>query len=113
MKTDFDTLWENTTYTRCPLTDEQMEGMIARAQTQTPSVEEVTQPPHRPFRWWLAPLAVAAGLAIILIPVRQTTLYAAGPQQVDYHGQQVRFVCNSGCDVETVIGSLNSYLVKS
>ena len=112
MKTDFDTLWGNTTNKQCPLSDEQVESMIARAKSQTPTVDAVTGPLQRPFRWWLAPLAVAAGLAVVLIPIRSNNLQAAVPQ-VNYHGQQVRFVCNSSCDAETVIGSLNSYLVKS
>ena len=50
MKTDFDTLWGNTTNKQCPLSDEQVESMIARAKSQTPTVDAVTGPLQRPFR---------------------------------------------------------------
>ncbi len=42
--------------------------------------------------------------------VTGTPPFCSGPQNINYNGQTVRFICNNNCDAEYVIGSFNDYL---
>lgn len=112
MNTDFDTLWKTRNETHCPLSDQQLSEMIDRAKSQEPHADFLVLPSRHPFRRWMASLAAAAGLAILIIPTTMMNAQAAVPQQIDYHGQQVKFICNNRCNAENVIQSLDSYIQK-
>ncbi len=112
MNKDFDTLWKRGIETRCPLSDRQLAEMVAQAKEQTPQTDTVTRRERHPFRTWLAPLAVAAGLALFVIPTTKD-MDAAVPHNVDYQGQQVKFICNNRCDASGVMESLDAYIMKT
>ena len=113
MNKDFDTLWETGINDRCPLSDQQLAEMIAHAKEQPSQTGTMTYREQHPFRPWLAPLAVAAGLTLLIIPTTMKNAHAAVPQSVVYQGQQVKFICNNRCDANSVVESLDAYLLKS
>ena len=89
-----------------------MQVMIDKAMTLQPSVGTFAQPRRSKAVNWLAPLAVAASLALIMWPSMQTEV-APKPTRVAYGGQDVLFICNSHCEVTNVISSLDDYLQKA
>lgn len=54
-------------------------------------------------------LSAAACVAAVMM-VTGTPPFCSGPQNINYNGQTVRFICNNNCDAEYVIGSFNDYL---
>ena len=113
MNIDIDTLWKTGIETRCPLSDQQLSEMVTHAKEHPKQAVTVTYHERLPFRQWLAPLAVAAGLALLIIPTTMKNAHATVPSSVDYQGQQVKFICNNRCDAGSVIELLDAYIVKS
>ncbi len=114
MKIEFDTLWGTKNETPCPLSDQQLESMIAHAKEQHLEREQITiNHKTTSTNRWVVSLAVAAGLAILIIPIKLMDAHAASPSQIDYRGQQVKFICNNRCDAVSVIESLDAFIKKS
>ena len=109
MNTDFETLWVSKHEEHCPLTDEQMDSMIARAMKEPASMEPVKFKP-RHTRRWLIPVGAVAAVAAMVITV--SLHHHATPKQVEYNGQSVKFISNNNCSAENVIDALNLYIEK-
>ena len=110
---DFDTFWRTGIGARCPLSERQLAEMVAHAKEQPSQASTATYRGRHPFWSWLAPVAVAAGLAILIIPVTVMNVRADAPRSIDYQGQQVKFICNNRCDAGSVMESLDAYIMKS
>lgn len=115
--TDFDNQWQRRARrlaaSECPLSDDQMAALIARAKLATPAVGCT---PH-PYRGWLhakaaAPVAAAACLALIAIPL--TTSHQSDSDSIVTHrGVQVYFACNNHCSADHVLNALDAKILHS
>lgn len=113
-KKTFDELWQKQTTVglgcRCPLKEGELEAMVQKAILSTPMAEEKPAAVRRPFaNRLIAPLGIAAAVALILIPINRKS-YAASIPTVKYGDQSIRFVCNHECAPDGVIGSFNSFV---
>ncbi len=109
MNNEFDILWEKSQSVRCPLSDETVEMMVAKAMQRSSELKPLKH--HRiPRRPWLVATAVAAASAAVVVPVAMT--HQIAPKQVDYNGQSVSFIGNNGCEADSIINALDTYLAN-
>ena len=120
MNMDFDTLWDTKNEARCPLTNQQLESMIARAREQSGTQWSATDASmvkqvsltagQSASKRWVLPFAAAACLILMVFPLARKNVYGAVPHTIDYQGQQVKFICNNQCDASSVIESLDAFI---
>lgn len=86
--------------------------MIRLAQISVPSsTTRPTRSRARLHRGKVITLSLSAAACVAaVVMVTGTPPFQPGPQNINYNGQTVRFICNNNCDAEYVIGSFNDYL---
>ena len=116
MPNDFNTQWKKRAaalhHSHCPLGAERRRQMILLAQNSVSSSStQLTPSRARLHRGKVITLSLSAAACVAAVMmVTGTPPFYSGPQNINYNGQTVRFICNNNCDAEYVIGSFNDYL---
>jgi hypothetical protein len=110
---DFEKQWNNCkevyTKAKCPLDNNELEGIINRAMTATQHT--ASKPNTKSRRLWIWSIsAVAACMAMLLV----VNTVVANPtdefQRITIDGQEIIFACNNGCSPENTVEMFNQII---
>ncbi|MBR1550321.1 MAG: hypothetical protein IJ634_06750 [Bacteroidales bacterium] len=96
---------------RCPMGDEELERKARQAwQADAPRAQGAVVFPVARRRSLYSWPAVAAGMALVLVPLGLRASSGNGLDTVTVDGQQVYFACNNACSSTGTIAMLDEYI---
>lgn len=110
---DFEKQWNNCKEVymkaKCPLDNNELEGIINRAMTATQY--SASKPNAKSRRLWIWSISAVAACMTMLLVVNTVVAKPADEfQRITIDGQEIIFACNNGCSPENTVEMFNDII---